>query len=71
MARRRYIRRGASKADGGASWISYSDMMAALLLVFVLVLCYSVYQYFLMLETEDRRAGRAERAFDPAAGYAG
>ena len=32
MARRRYIRRGASKADGGASWISYSDMMAALLL---------------------------------------
>ena len=52
MARRRYIRRGASKADGGASWISYSDMMAALLLVFVLVLCYSVYQYFLMLETK-------------------
>lgn len=27
-------------------------MMAALLLVFVLVLCYSVYQYFLMLETK-------------------
>lgn len=42
MARRRYIRRGAGKSDGGASWISYSDMMAALLLVFVLVLCYSV-----------------------------
>lgn len=50
MARRRYTRRG--KADGGAAWISYSDMMAALLLVFVLVLCYSVYQYFLMLETK-------------------
>ena len=32
MARRRYIRRGAGKSDGGASWISYSDMMAALLL---------------------------------------
>ena len=27
-------------------------MMAALLLLFVLVLCYSVYQYFLMLETK-------------------
>ena len=52
MARRRYIRRGGGKADGGAAWISYSDMMAALLLVFVLVLCYSVYQYFLMLETK-------------------
>ncbi|MBR5547670.1 MAG: OmpA family protein [Clostridia bacterium] len=51
MSRKRYLRRG-SKADGGAAWISYSDMMAALLLLFVLVLCYSVYQYFLMLETK-------------------
>ena len=52
MARRRYVRRGIGKADGGSAWISYSDMMAALLLLFVLVLCYSVYQYFLMLETK-------------------
>ena len=52
MARRRYVRRGSGKADGGSAWISYSDMMAALLLLFVLVLCYSVYQYFLMLETK-------------------
>ena len=52
MARKRYSRRNASKADGGSAWISYSDMMAALLLLFVLVLCYSVYQYFLMLETK-------------------
>ena len=49
----RYVRRRRSgKADGGSAWISYSDMMAALLLVFVLFLCYSVYQYFLMLETK-------------------
>ena len=52
MARKRITRRSGGKADGGASWISYSDMMAALLLLFVLVLCYSVYQYFLMLETK-------------------
>lgn len=52
MARRRYVRRGIGKSDGGSAWISYSDMMAALLLLFVLVLCYSVYQYFLMLETK-------------------
>lgn len=51
MARRQYSRRG-GKSDGGASWISYSDMMAALLLLFVLVLCYTVYQYFLMLDTK-------------------
>lgn len=52
MARRRVVRRSGSKADGGSSWISYSDMMAALLLVFVLILCYSMYQYFSMLETK-------------------
>lgn len=52
MACRKMTRRNAGKADGGSAWISYSDMMAALLLVFVLVLCYSVYQYFLMLETK-------------------
>lgn len=52
MARKRYGHRSTGKADGGSAWISYSDMMAALLLLFVLVLCYSVYQYFLMLETK-------------------
>lgn len=53
MARRiRASRRRPGRVDGGASWISYSDMMAALLLIFVLVLTYSIYQYFLMLETK-------------------
>ena len=52
MAARRYSRRRTGKADGGSAWISYSDMMAALILLFVLFLCYSVYQYFLMLETK-------------------
>ncbi|MCE5342110.1 MAG: OmpA family protein [Eubacteriales bacterium] len=52
MPRKVYSRRRAGRVDAGAAWISYSDMMAALLLVFVLVLCYSVYQYFAMLETK-------------------
>ena len=47
----KYARSG--KSDGGSSWISYSDMMAALLLLFVLVLCYSMYQYFSMLESKN------------------
>ncbi len=51
MARRRR-RSTVSGGDRGAAWISYSDMMAALLLLFVLVLCYSIYQYFAMLETK-------------------
>ncbi len=45
-------RAGRRSTGGGASWISYSDMMAALLLIFVLILSYSLYQYFTMLETK-------------------
>lgn len=53
MARQRIHNRRASRgSQGGASWISYSDMMAALLLIFVLILTYSLYQYFSMLETK-------------------
>ena len=44
--------RGLGRHDKGAAWISYSDMMAALLLLFVLVLSYSIYQYFIMLQTK-------------------
>ena len=56
MARQRIHNRRAGRgfAGGGASWISYSDMMAALLLIFVLVLSYSLYQYFTMLETKTK-----------------
>ena len=56
MARQRiHNRRGGKSASGtGASWISYSDMMAALLLIFVLILTYSLYQYFTMLEIKTK-----------------
>lgn len=56
MARQRVHNRraGHGASASGASWISYSDMMAALLLVFVLILCYSLYQYFSMLETKTQ-----------------
>ena len=55
MARQRIHNRRASRgAQGGFSWISYSDMMAALLLIFVLILTYSLYHYFSMLETKTR-----------------
>ena len=54
MARRRIhnSRAGHGGGNSGASWISYSDMMAALLLVFVLILSISLHQYFTMLETK-------------------
>ena len=54
MARQRIhnSRAGHGGGTSGASWISYSDMMAALLLVFVLILSISLHQYFTMLESK-------------------
>ena len=46
-------RRRQGNNDYGASWISYSDMMAALLLIFVMVLVYSVYQYYIMVDVKS------------------
>ena len=59
------VRRAArrpGRSDAGGHWISYSDMMASLLLVFVLAVCYSVYQYYNMLKikTDQLAAQQAE-----------
>ncbi|MBQ8200734.1 MAG: OmpA family protein [Clostridia bacterium] len=54
MARQRIhnSRSGTGAGNAGASWISYSDLMCALLLMFVLMLCVILYQYFTMMETK-------------------
>lgn len=69
MARQRiHNRRAGRGASGtGASWISYSDMMAALLLIFVLILTYSLYQYFTMLETKTRELNDQQIILDQQA----
>ena len=53
-------RSGRGSGASGASWISYSDMMASLLLVFVLIICVSLYQYFTMLETKTNELQEKE-----------
>ena len=53
MARQRiHNSRAGRGGNSGASWISYSDLMCALLLMFVLMLCVILYQYFTMIETK-------------------
>ncbi|MDY5730200.1 MAG: OmpA family protein [Eubacteriales bacterium] len=47
------MRRSPRQSDYGASWISYSDMMAALLVIFVMVLIYSIYQYYIMIDIKS------------------
>ncbi len=68
MARQRIHNRraGRGSAGGGPSWISYSDMMAALLLIFVLVLSYSLYQYFTMMEAKTAELNRQQIQLDLA-----
>ena len=69
MARQRIHNRRAGRGSGGtgASWISYSDMMAALLLIFVLILTYSLYQYFTMLETKTKELNDQQAILDQQA----
>ena len=66
MARQRIHNRRACRGSGGtgASWISYSDMMAALLLIFVLILTYSLYQYFTMLEAKTKELNAQQLVLD-------
>ena len=66
MARQRIHNRRAGRGSSGtgASWISYSDMMAALLLIFVLILTYSLYQYFTMLEAKTKELNAQQLILD-------
>ena len=52
--------------DSGAHWISSSDMMASLLLVFVLAVVYSIYQYYNMLEIKTMQLNEQQVELDKA-----
>lgn len=51
-----------SRADVGSYWISFSDMLSSLLLVFILAVTFSIYQYYSLLEikTRELEAQKAE-----------
>ena len=66
MLRRGKNSRAPRSGDNGAHWISYSDMMASLLLVFVLAVVYSVYQYYSMLEIKTRQLNEQQAELDRA-----
>lgn len=64
MQHRRTSRRAPKALDNGAAWISYSDMMASLLLLFIMVLVYSIYQYFVMLDTKTKEITEKQNQLD-------
>lgn len=60
MYRNTHKRRKPRGQDYGAAWISYSDMTAALLVIFVMVLIYSIYQYFIVMEVKTKEISEKE-----------
>ena len=47
-------RRLITRPDVGSYWISFSDMLSSLLLVFILAVFFSIYQYFSLLDIKTR-----------------
>ncbi|MBR3494203.1 MAG: OmpA family protein [Clostridia bacterium] len=54
MARQHVHNRRAGRGGGGSYWISYSDIMAALVLVFVLFLTLNLYRYNELVQTRQQ-----------------
>lgn len=57
-------RRNRNGQSDGSFWLCFSDLMSALMLVFVLVMFYSVYQYFDMLEVKTAELLRQSGLLD-------
>jgi len=57
-------RRNRNGQNDGSFWLCFSDLMSALMLVFVLVMFYSVYQYFDMLEVKTAELLRQSGLLD-------
>ena len=57
MRMSRYSRRSRARQNGekNSFWLSFSDLMSALVLVIILVLFYILYQYFLMHDDYEER----------------
>ncbi len=66
MRARQYKMQRHRAGDGGTHWISYSDMMASLLLIFILAIVLSIYNYYQLLETKTRELGEQQAQLDAA-----
>lgn len=64
MRSTRRIRRP-SRGDG-SSWLSFSDLMSCLLLIFILIMFYIMYQYFDMYEINMAEIARQQYDLDQA-----
>ena len=54
------------RAADGANWLSFSDLMSSLLLIFILIMFYIMYQYFDMYEINMAEIARQQYDLDQA-----
>lgn len=52
------------RSDVGSYWISFSDMLSSLLLVFVLALVFSIYQYYTQLDIKTKELDQQKKELD-------
>ncbi|MGI6687368.1 MAG: OmpA family protein [Christensenellales bacterium] len=61
---KRKKRRLITRPDVGSYWISFSDMLSSLLLVFILAVFFSIYQYFSLLDIKTRELNEQQAELD-------
>ncbi len=66
MSTHRHRMRARLSGEGGTHWISYSDMMASLLLIFILAITLCIYNYYQLLETKTKELGEQQAQLDAA-----
>ena len=64
LSRAKSGRRRVYRSDVGSYWISFSDMLSSLLLVFVLALVFSIYQYYTQLDIKTRELDQQKEELD-------
>ncbi len=57
-------RRLITRPDVGSYWISFSDMLSSLLLVFILAVFFSIYQYFSLLDIKTQELNEQQAELD-------
>ena len=58
----RHMSRAHRGGDGGTHWISYSDMMCSLLLMFILAITLCIYHYYTLLDQVGEQQAQLEAA---------
>ena len=66
MRRTRQGITGRRTTNGSVQWLSFSDLMSALLLIFILIMFYIMYQYFDMYEINMAEIARQQFDLDQA-----